>query len=168
MPNFKGHLTGGIATYLFILMLASQLTLRIYTNYSEMFLWLGLCLLGALFPDIDIRSKGQKIFYAILLLVLVWSIAYQQWSVLSVASIVSVIPLISRHRGISHNLWFILIIPMIIPITISYKGFQLTKASLFAYIFFVAGAISHLVLDFGLVRFWRRSFPKSYRYRRWR
>ena len=171
MPNYKGHVVGGIATYALVLVTASKLAFRVNTNYTELILWLILCISGALFPDIDVKSKGQKIFYTLFFMIIIWSVTHQNWQMLSIASIAGVIPLLSRHRGISHNTWFIITVPLIIPVTASYQSQALLNHAISAYVFFVAGALSHLILDFGLVRFLKRSFPqRGYRkkFRKWR
>ena len=65
MPNYKTHLAGGLFAYL--LSIYAVITLRTI-SFALALEWLLFCLLGALFPDVDIKSKGQKIFYWIVLL----------------------------------------------------------------------------------------------------
>ena len=64
MPNYKGHIAGGVITYLVVLYCIK------YTNPSVHTVLQGLvfCLFGSLFPDVDVKSKGQKIFYYLLLI----------------------------------------------------------------------------------------------------
>ena len=59
MPNYKGHIVGGTVTYLVVL----QVIKHAQPNIHVVLQGLVFCLLGSLFPDIDVKSKGQKIFY---------------------------------------------------------------------------------------------------------
>ncbi|MGC2310143.1 MAG: hypothetical protein WA432_00805 [Candidatus Babeliaceae bacterium] len=64
MPSYKGHLLGGLVVYsIALLFMATTLS---WLTKGE---WLLCTLFGALFPDIDIKSKGQKLFYALLLVI---------------------------------------------------------------------------------------------------
>jgi len=63
MPNYKGHLAGGVVTYCVVLC-ALVGTAPSFMTAGE---WLLFTLAGALFPDIDIKSKGQKYFYYLVL-----------------------------------------------------------------------------------------------------
>lgn len=151
MPGYKGHLAFGCGIY-------ALLALVVYGSaVSLQALLRGLLMLcaGALFPDIDVKSKGQKIFYSLFLFALLVLIAHNQLSVVAVCSIIATVPLMSKHRGIFHNAWFIVILSaMIFFILHAYAPYY---ASLFQYdiFFFVVGALSHLWLDMGLYRMFR-------------
>ena len=59
MPGFRGHLIGGTVTYLAILQCIKSMQPSIPVIISGFIF----CIIGSLFPDIDIKSKGQKLFY---------------------------------------------------------------------------------------------------------
>ncbi len=161
MPNYKGHLTGGLVAFLIIFYILSKLSIKLVLYNGEIALLLLLCLAGAIFPDIDTKSKGQKVFYFFLLLITVWAITYKNWLVLSVISLAGLIPILSNHRNLTHRTSFIILVPLIIPFLTSYYNSILTKHTLLGYCFFVTGGLSHLILDFGFVKFLRRSFNKK-------
>ncbi len=58
MPGYRGHLIGGTVTYLAIL----QMMKSVQPSMSVVASGFVFCIVGSLFPDIDIKSKGQKLF----------------------------------------------------------------------------------------------------------
>jgi hypothetical protein len=68
MPSYRVHLIGGFLTYLAVLQGIKHMDISGFVIAQGLLF----CLLGALFPDIDVKSKGQKIFYSILLCLLFW------------------------------------------------------------------------------------------------
>ncbi|MGE0207012.1 MAG: metal-dependent hydrolase [Candidatus Babeliales bacterium] len=111
------------------------------------FEWLLFTLAGAMFPDIDIKSTSQKYWYSIVFITLVALIGKKKLYAVAAISLTSIIPLLSNHRGIFHNTWFVIAFPLG-----AWYGFaQLypSCSTLFFYdaLFFIAGALSHLWLD---------------------
>lgn len=149
MPNYKQHLIGGLGAWAALLILLQQLQSVSLLNASE---WLICSLAGSLFPDIDIKSKGQKYFYRVILLVFIFLIIQQQFLLLAPCSIMAITPLLVRHRGIFHRLWFIICCPLGFWYIASVAAPAISRLLLFDIVFFIVGAISHLWLDFG---FWR-------------
>ncbi len=149
MPNYKGHLLGGFIVFMVTMLLVySRYHVSLFTGLE----W-GLCtLLGALFPDIDTKSKGQKLFYRLLFIVLIFLIFQQKFQVAVFICLAGFIPLLVNHRGLCHNILFILSIPLLFS---WYFFLFLPHYSLLILgdlLFFTLGAISHLWLDKGLVR----------------
>src|SRR5438309_2217826 len=62
MPGYKGHLVGGTVAFglLFFALVGVVVRQPSMLIAGE---WLLFALAGSLFPDIDIKSKGQKYFY---------------------------------------------------------------------------------------------------------
>ena len=151
MPNYKAHLAGGAATFILILATINKLQItKIATN--QILLYLTFCLFGSVFPDIDTKSKIQKYLYLFLFLTIIVTILFKNWILLSLLSFIAFIPLLVNHRGLTHKLWFIITIPFAIPILIFSYDRSLLIPAVTSYLFFVAGAISHLILDFGFKR----------------
>jgi membrane-bound metal-dependent hydrolase YbcI (DUF457 family) len=148
MPNYKGHLVGGLGFYLIGLYILSFLSPTLPTALE----WLLCALAGSLFPDIDTKSKGQKIFYRILAVITVVLIFQQKFKPLLIIASCALIPIIVDHRGLFHMLWFVIGVPLIFAAIMS-VSFPAYKDILFVdAFFFIGGAISHLLLDFGLRR----------------
>lgn len=152
MPGYKGHLAGGLFAY-FVLMSVSLLYFRptLFTAIE----WSFFALAGSLFPDVDTKSKGQKYFYRLIAVLLIFLAVRAQWRELATVSLIATLPLLVSHRGLFHRLWFIILFPAAIAFGISLYFPNCEHMIKYDYLFFVAGAISHLWLDLGLKRMLR-------------
>lgn len=149
MPNYKTHLAGGLFAYLLSLYAVMNTQTVTFTVSLE---WLLFCLAGSLFPDVDIKSKGQKIFYWIVLLLGMFLLFNKRGQALLILGAIAIFPHLVGHRGIFHRLWFIIAIPSLVGwVACSYWP-TCSTTIIFDALFFIIGAISHLWLDFG----WRR------------
>ena len=147
MPNYKTHLVGGFATFIALLLVLKNAN----TTAFNIIQWLIICLLGSLFPDVDTKSKIQKIFYTGFVILLFFLMSLNKLKLALFLSVISLSPLIVNHRGIFHKAWFLILI------TIAFVFFaveiKLCKSCYdFAIpaLFFTAGALSHIVLDMGI------------------
>ncbi len=161
MPNYRGHLIGGTLIYILIVIIIANAYTFIPLKTNTLIPWLGALLLGSLFPDIDIRSTGQKIFYSVLFIATTLTIFLKHWNMLIILLLLALFPLCTRHRGIAHHPLFVIAIPLLVPATIKYYNPAFFNDTLTITLFFIAGAMSHLILDFGLVKvtkllFWQR------------
>jgi hypothetical protein len=144
--NYKGHIVGGIVTFAVLIYFLKffQYPLDMLHNIQ----WFLFCILGALFPDVDTKSKIQiwlyRLFFVIYLLLLILN---PQPNLLIFISILALIPLIVHHRGMFHKLYFLTGLPLcILGIIYITKPHLFIESSFFA-LFFIAGALSHLLLD---------------------
>ena len=113
--------------------------------------WLLFTLAGALFPDIDIKRKGQKYFYHLIFVLLIVLAVHQQFATMACCSFIVMTPMLVRHRGIFHRSWFRTAMPIVAWALASFS-FPSLSASLFVNtLFFIAGGLSHVALDMGLV-----------------
>jgi LexA-binding, inner membrane-associated putative hydrolase len=152
VPGYKGHLVGGAAAFgVGLYALQSSYTPTHFTVFE----WFLCTLAGALFPDIDVKSKGQNLFYKGMLIVLVALFAQGYLHLAVLIGILSLIPMIVRHRGLFHRLWFVIALPFFVTFCVS-KYYPAYSHILFVdTTFFVLGAVSHLWLDLGLRRMLR-------------
>jgi len=149
MPNYKSHLVGGVLVY-------SVMLCAVLYYYSPSLLamveWLLFALAGALFPDVDTKSKGQRWFYRILLILLVYTVYTKRFTMVAFLGMLGLLPQLVPHRGLFHRLWFIVaLVVMISWISCFVMPSCRTLITLDA-LFFLLGAISHLWLDLGLRR----------------
>ena len=154
MPGYKGHLVGGTVAFGVTYILVRSWCPSLLTAGQ----WLGCALAGSLFPDIDIKSKGQKYFYWVILLAVITIIMQRRFEWLAIVSVLSVVPMLVRHRGIFHRLWFVIALPMALWFGTSFYFPVVAKQLFFQTLFFIAGAISHLWLDLGFRRMVRQFF----------
>lgn len=153
MPGYRGHLAGGFFVYIVIVFLL------LFSCWHPTFLtlveWAFFALAGSLFPDVDIKSKGQKYFYRIVTVLLIFFGCRSQWHLVMMIGFMALLPVLVPHRGLFHRLWFVIFLPLSIAYAISLSVPSCTAPLLFNTIFFIAGAISHLWLDFGFKRMLR-------------
>ncbi len=147
MPNYQTHLAGGALAFAAALVCVVPYAQPTVLSAGE---WLLFTLAGSLFPDIDIKSKGQKYFYWMILILLLILTYTKRFIPLAIISIVSMVPLISKHRGLFHRAWFVIAAPLGVWYVLSLQYPPLKMALLFDMLFFIAGALSHLWLDMGL------------------
>lgn len=153
MPGYKGHLVGGTAA--FAIALYAVHSAGIVFTQVQAAQWLISALAGCLFPDIDVKSKGQNLFYKIMLVILLGMIFYGYHRPFMIVSVAAMVPMIVRHRGIFHKLWFIILLPTFFALFLA-ASYSKYEAIIFSNtIFFVLGAVSHLWLDLGLKRMLR-------------
>ena len=143
MPGFRGHLIGGTITYLMILQYLKSIPMQPSVIISGFVF----CLVGSLFPDVDIKSKGQKLFYSCALVILCCFLYYERTDLFIGLSLLATVPLLVKHRGIFHQLWFLIFISISTGLVIGSFHANFSAWAMKNSLFFLAGAISHIVLD---------------------
>lgn len=158
MPNYKGHLVGGAVVFgLIFFGLLGALRPSLLTAAE----WLFFTLAGALFPDIDIKSKGQKYFYYVVLLFFVAFALQQRFELLVCCSFITISPMLVSHRGIFHHPLFVIVVPLIAWLLVRVLWPDISQCLLYDTLFFIAGALSHIWLDLGTSQMMRKVFIKS-------
>lgn len=120
--------------------------------------WFLFSLSGAMFPDIDIKSRSQKYLYAIILIALLVFIGKKEFKAIAALSVVSLLPIFANHRGLFHRLWFIIALPLGVWCWLSVLYPTSSLPFFYCTLFFIAGAISHLWLDMGFKKMLRPRF----------
>jgi len=149
MPNYKGHLAGGIVLYAAILVFFMPAV-----KSGTVLEWLFFVCIGALFPDIDTKSKGQRFFFALLVCVFVYLLLQQKVYAAVLLAIAACMPLIAHHRGLFHNFLFLTGFCWSIGLTVAYLLPDYRTIILYDTLFFWIGIFSHLLLDRGIKRLW--------------
>ena len=146
MPGYKTHVIGGIITFVSVLCLLQKLHL-FYCSYLTALSCFLATILGALFPDVDTKSKGQMMFYQgvlFYLLLLLWS---HKFMMFMVVTCLMMIPLLVPHRGLFHNVLFLTSLTSVASIAafflLPYRAYDCIAHLLFFYV----GALSHVLLD---------------------
>ena len=182
--NFKGHFVGGIIAGVASVSIAvisgyaiSASDYSLDRTISENMLVLSkiwsVAFFMALFPDLDTSSIPQRWSYRIILLMLLYFLIEKKMDYFVVTAIISVLPLIDKHRGWTH--WKIT--PWIISIAFaiileyyrsnsnwfsSYRWKNVVNTLEYYWIYIIASAIghyTHLILDSHRLR----RFAKSYK-----
>jgi len=160
MPGYRGHLIGGVVTFGLVRLCLSPLMQAQMVNEL---LCCALTLLGALFPDVDIKSKGQKIFYSLAMLIALICFAKRAWNSLAWLGFMCFVPLAVEHRGPMHNPYVLIATPWILAQGLEQLFPHLQKLSPLYSVFFIAGALSHLFLDFGLRKTLKKFIPWDFK-----
>lgn len=113
-------------------------------------LWTGV--LFALFPDVDIKSRGQLLFYRLFVGLDLVLIATEQYVVAACFGLLALLPIISRHRGWTHSYIAMLVVPAPILVAPMYFAGAPVLDGLPYYLGGVTGYFSHLVADGMLFR----------------
>ena len=151
MPGYKTHLIGGavVAVPMICMLLSYAQSVTVVAT------WFVFALAGSLFPDVDTKSKGQKWFYRLVLVLLLALLFQNKFRLFVTLALFAAIPLVVNHRGLFHRLWFVVLLPLAVTIIFSWYLPHYSHDATIAMIFFIAGTISHLILDFGLGRTFR-------------
>ncbi len=153
MPNYKGHLFGGVSVFVVILLALTRFAAC--PSYKTVLEWLFFCCAGALFPDVDTKSKGQKWYFRILFILLLYAFIKRNMAIVWFVTFSFVIPHIVIHRGIFHRIWFVIAIPLTIGLLLCAHFPTCQKIIWYDTLFFIIGAVSHLWLDLGFRRMLR-------------
>jgi len=153
MPNYKAHLAVGFLTYVGVINLIPS-----HYYATDMIAdGLLLCLIGSLFPDVDVKSNGQKIFYSLLAVLMIHLVMLKAWFWLSLVALMAIVPLLVRHRGIFHNILFLLFLGLLFALGAQCFTYDRMSLILCNSLFFTVGCVSHVLLD-RFVSFIKRLF----------
>jgi hypothetical protein len=149
MPQYKTHIVGGI---LFFSVPFFFLQNYYHISFLTACEWLLCAILGSLFPDVDITSKGRKIFYRVVGPLFMYCVVMQNSTYMSIVGSIALFPLFVRHRGIFHRVWFIAALSVLVSYITFFCAPRHTTAVVWDMVFFALGALSHIWLDFGIKR----------------
>ncbi|NDV23454.1 metal-dependent hydrolase [Desulfovibrio sp. JC022] len=146
MPGYKVHVSGSVVAGALVLLGLVNIGLYVIDPEQVISLFV-LCVLGALFPDIDTDSKGKRIFYSGMLLLALSLIYLERFKWAAYLGVLAMLPGISAHRGWTHTWWAMLLVPMPMLILPYYLYGQPFPTLLPYYVAFATGYFSHLLLD---------------------
>jgi len=155
--NFKGHACGGTITSIgsagaYIALNSNTISLS--THPQPVLFVAGIALFFSLYPDFDTASIPQRWFFRCLFIALCVLFFFKQYLYISILSIISIIPLLHKHRGLTHLYSFSIIFPIAICFVVEYYVFGNVlpfKEILIKYGYYIGAAIlgwwTHLFLD---------------------
>lgn len=150
MPGYKAHISFAGFWYCIVLFIVC----RLYNPSTLFLLELAFCImLGALFPDIDIKSKGQKYIYTGFFIGAIPLLFMKQYIIVAFAGWLCCIPMMVKHRGIFHDplymSFFILVGWYVLYLYYPVNAIQY----IWHFICFIIGMHSHMVLDYGVMSY---------------
>ena len=154
---FGQHVRRGIVAYFaalvpiiaWILYRENWLATELGRHWWEILICFGLCVLGSMAPDVDIKSKSQRVIYAILIPADLALILFRYYRPAAIIGFFAILPNVLKHRGQLHSRSAAIILPvplLIIPILVTGK-LEYQQLGVPYYIAAVFGYISHLIAD---------------------
>lgn len=162
MPGYKGHIAGAAIAW----MAALFLTLFVrYVTGLQALEWGAAALAGGLFPDLDIKSVGQKWLFRILFIISITLVCCQHYKFVAFMLLCSCVPLLVKHRGLMHSLSFITCLSLAAGLALGWRFPSYREVILFDVLFFWLGALSHLVLDgHGVFAPYKKNIGKKFKH----
>jgi len=146
MPGYRGHIAGGALLYGGLLAGAAWTGL-VRPNPEEGLVLGMVAVMGALFPDTDTDSKGQNLFYAILVILDLALLVKEMYRWAALLGFCALLPAVGRHRGWTHTWWAMLLVPLpILVFPVVFYNLPVQRPLPF-YLAAVTGYFSHLALD---------------------
>ena len=120
MSNYRGHVAGaaGFAVaYLAILSLVFKLDViptdrELFSGFAFPIVLVGLAVMFGLFPDIDINSHAQNMFYSLFFGIDLWLIFSENFIEAAYLGLIAMLPVISKHRGWTHSKLAMIVVPL--------------------------------------------------------
>lgn len=146
MPGYKVHAVGGAVTFVALFGFLQKTHLTHCASLTALSCFFA-TILGSLFPDVDTKSKGQMIFYQCILFYLLFLLWMKKVTMFMIVTCITMVPLLVPHRGLFHRISFLFCLTGAAScaafVLVPERAFDSTLHLLF----FLAGAVSHVVLD---------------------
>ena len=146
MSSGKGHIVGGfVFLWLFLTVLSNYFFVP---SAMEIVIFAAIAIMFALWPDVDIKSIGQKLFYTIFFITDVVLIFYfKELETAAYFGLLIILPILAKHRGWTHwrSTAILLPAPLMLAPMYMYGGTLLEGAPY--YCAAVTGYFSHLFFD---------------------
>ncbi len=154
MANFKNHIFFNIVLFIPISYVINNYYIKSYNTLNiivNTILLFSISIMFSLWPDIDTKSIGQKIFYIFFFITDIMLISTGKINESAYLGLLVMLPIITNHRGFFHSLFAVFFFPMIFLIApaIYYNSFTFSKIKI-GFPYYLAGVIgylSHYILD---------------------
>ena len=141
MSMFREHWIGGLVAYSTFFIISVIVSLAVPILYDTMpHDWnptippvnaplhiigcFTVAVLFALWPDVDIKSKSQKIFYRVLFaLNVVLIVFFQRYLESALLGLFAMLPIMSKHRGWTHAKLTMILLPSVFLFVPIYAGY---------------------------------------------
>lgn len=158
MADYRGHINGaalgaiaytGIVTYgVSVSGVADSLSAPDWLGYA--LVTSGIGMLFGLWPDVDINSHAQKIFYRLFLGIDLVLIVLRNFEAAAYLGLFAILPALGKHRGWTHTHWAMFLVPLPFLVLPYITNFHLLYRPMVGWLFYgaaVTGYASHLWMD---------------------
>ena len=146
MASGKGHLLGGfVFAWIFLAILSN---IFFVPSAMEVVIFVGIAVMFSLWPDVDIKSIGQKVFYSIFFVtdsILVFY--FKDYKTAAFFGLLIILPVLAKHRGWTHSTITAILLPTPLLLVPMYVIDGNLVQGLPYYFSAVAGYFSHLFFD---------------------
>ncbi|MFO7718313.1 MAG: metal-dependent hydrolase [Thermodesulfobacteriota bacterium] len=147
MPGYKTHFTvGGLVG-------GGAVALSIVNGWyipapQTALLLIAVAAGAAIFPDVDTDSKGQRLYYSLLVLVDAVLIFKEEYRWAALLGLCAMLPAVDQHRGWTHTWWamFVVPLPLLLLPSLMWSP-QVVPVMIPYYIAAIVGYLTHLALD---------------------
>ncbi|MBT4735216.1 MAG: metal-dependent hydrolase [Candidatus Marinimicrobia bacterium] len=146
MASGKGHIVGGVVfLWIFLTVMANYFFVP---DTIEIVIYAAIIIMFSLWPDVDIKGLGQKVFYSIFFITdLILIFYFQHFKAAAYFGLIIILPILAKHRGWTHYRITAILLPLplvLVPLFV----FDGTLAEGLPYYFAaVTGYFSHLFFD---------------------
>ena len=146
MASGKGHIVGGVVfLWIFLTVMANYFFVP---DTIEIVIYAAIIIMFSLWPDVDIKGLGQKVFYSIFFITdLILIFYFQHFKAAAYFCLIIILPILAKHRGWTHYRITAILLPLplvLVPLFV----FDGTLAEGLPYYFAaVTGYFSHLFFD---------------------
>ncbi len=145
MASGRGHIWGGL---IFAIIFVYTITNYFYNpSLLEIVIYIALACMFSVWPDIDIKSHGQKIFYSMFLVTDVFLIIQKEFEIAAYFGLIIILPILAKHRGWTHSIPAMILIPSPLLLYPVIMDGSISISGIYFYAAAVTGYFSHLVLD---------------------
>jgi len=145
MASGKGHIVGG---FIFLLVLLHTISHYFYRpSLLDLVLYVAIGLMFAVWPDVDIKSIGQKFFYTVFFLVDLILIYLEEYKIAAYFGLIIILPILAKHRGWTHSRITAVLLPIPLMLVPMYMSGGSLMEGLPYYFAAVTGYFSHLFFD---------------------
>ncbi|MBZ0265964.1 metal-dependent hydrolase [bacterium] len=145
MASGKRHLFVGLLSVYFFTFIISNYFFQ--PSFLDVLLYVVIGLLFALWPDVDTKSLGQKVFYMIFFLTDLYLIFTLQYKLAAFFGLIIILPVLANHRGWTHTRAAMILVPLPILLYPMITNRTLDCSNLPFYAIAVTGYFSHLLID---------------------
>lgn len=145
MPGYRTHLVGGLVAFGLTGILLAPVLKSLSSSYIALYVMMSL--VGSLFPDIDIASKMQRMFFIGVTGLGVLTLLTNKPIHFFVIGFLVLMVTLLRHRTLTHNFFFLASMPFAVAYSLFYLYKIPTDLMINSAIFFAMGAFSHVLLD---------------------
>ena len=150
MASGKRHIIGGFVFFWLFLTILSNFFF--IPSVMEIIIFAAIAVMFSLWPDVDIKSLGQKVFYTIFFITDTTLIFYfKDYKTAAFFGLLIILPVLAKHRGWTHSKITAVLLPTPLLLVPMYAYEGTLMEGLPYYFAAVTGYFSHLFFDKKLI-----------------